>query len=149
MAVDKPTAWWHGGGRWYPTVTQRFWWLIIGPIAFGLSWFPLLMLGPKQPGTPQAIWWGISGLAPLTGFLLVVIYALQTREWRRLRPYLAFAVAALVFAGSMIEMAITMPKDSSADAIIPLLPFGSGLIEATLALAGGLISVPRLRDPWR
>lgn len=127
-------------GRWGGP--GRFAALVIAPIAagFGAWCVPYVQVALRGPDWLLPILIAASGLVPLIGLFIVVIYVRRCRDWSQFGPYLPFALVAAVFAVSMLDLAMTMPRDGSADATIPFIQGISGFMQAWLALGAGLTS---------
>lgn len=112
-------------------------------LAFGAWFTPGAVHGRDGLLLPDLI--ATSGFVPLGGLVPVVVYVWRIRDWVLLVPYVPFAFVASLFAVSMVVLAVTIPRDESQNAIIPVAQVSSGFVQAWLALGGGAVSYSLVR----
>jgi hypothetical protein len=109
--------------------------LLVTPLAAStIGTFVCLLLPMGTSGGEFAV----AGFVPLASLAVVAWYR-RRRGTVRLGPYAPFAVVAIAFAGSMVDLAIYIANDPDHGmGIIPVLPFGLWFLLPFLALLGGL-----------
>lgn len=113
--------------------------------AFSAWYVPFARLDPEGLLLPSMVILG--GILPLVGLVVVGLYAWSNRRLRLLlTPFWPFALMAVIFLIFMVDLGVTMPRDESQDAMIPIGQFFSGFAQAWLALGGGLVSFFRGRS---
>lgn len=114
---------------------HRFMWLVVVPTGFTFGpW--VLTYFPDRSGTTTLV---AVAFLPLAGVVPVLIYRWLSPERVLLLPYLPYALAAAVFAATMLDLIAAMAQEPYGD-FMPVVQFAIGFFQPGLVVVGGIYS---------
>jgi hypothetical protein len=123
---------------------NRFLWLFALPVGSSIaSWCVLFLTDGGGPGT-----FAMAGCIPLLGVVGILAYKVLTLDQVLLVRYLPFFLAAVVYAGSMVDLAVAMSREPDG-AFIPVLQLGIGFVLPLIALVCGVAGLVSTAPPRR